>query len=143
MQNAVLWKSDIRISWKSQCVSLLIHGALILLVLLYPWNDGYWPVWLSLVTLVIFDCLRSQRHIQRMQGEMALLKNGVFQWHREEWRIKGRPMMLKWGVFLTIQATAGRRNRRRLWLAVDSMDQESWRSLRFHLQQLERQHDKR
>lgn len=108
-----------------------------------PLNDGYWPLWLFLVTLVIFDCLRSQRHIQRMQGEMALLRSGVFQWHREEWHIKGRTLMLKWGVLITIQSAVGKRQKRRLWLAIDSMSQESWRSLRFHLLQLERQRDSR
>ncbi|MBK5073457.1 protein YgfX [Budviciaceae bacterium CWB-B4] len=142
MPNVVLWHSDIRVSWKTQCISLLIHGALVLLVLLSPWNDGYWPLWLTLVTLVIFDCLRSQRHIQRMQGEMILLSNYDIQWHREEWRISGKPMMLKWGVMLKLASVSGKYSRRRVWLAIDSMDAEAWSSLRFHLLQLDKQQNK-
>ncbi|AKJ41226.1 protein YgfX [Pragia fontium] len=142
MQNVVLWHSDIRVSWKTQCVSLLIHGALVLLVLLSPWNDGYWPLWLSLVTLVIFDCLRSQRHIQRMQGEMLLLNNGVIQWQRNEWKIKGKPIMFSWGISLKLVSITGKHRRRRVWLAIDSMDTESWRSLRFQLLQFDKYEDK-
>ncbi|SUB81440.1 Protein of uncharacterised function (DUF1434) [Pragia fontium] len=142
MQNVVLWHSDIRVSWKTQCVSLLIHGALVLLVLLSPWNDGYWPLWLSLVTLVIFDCLRSQRHIQRMQGEMLLLNNGVIQWQRNEWKIKGKPIMFSWGISLKLASITGKHRRRRVWLAIDSMDTESWRSLRFQLLQFDKYEDK-
>lgn len=135
MQNVVLWHSDIRISWKTQCVSLLIHGALVLLVLLSPWNDGYWPVWLLMVTLVIFDCLRSQRYIQRMQGEMILLNTGVIQWQNYEWQIKSQPLILKWGILLKLVSVAGKRRKKRVWLAIDSMDTESWRGLRFQLLQ--------
>ncbi|GKX62754.1 membrane protein [Pragia fontium] len=113
-----------------------------LLVLLSPWNDGYWPLWLSLVTLVIFDCLRSQRHIQRMQGEMLLLNNGVIQWQRNEWKIKGKPIMFSWGISLKLVSITGKHRRRRVWLAIDSMDTESWRSLRFQLLQFDKYEDK-
>ncbi|MDR0806795.1 MAG: protein YgfX [Enterobacteriaceae bacterium] len=143
MQNVVLWHSDIRVSWKTQYISLLLHGALVLLVLLSPWNDEYWVIWLTLVTLVIFDCLRSQRYIQRMQGEMMLLNNGVIQWQRDEWQIKGRPMILRFAVLLKLTSITNKNRRRRLWIAIDSMDTESWRALRFQLLQIEKSENKR
>lgn len=134
MQNVVLWHSHLRVSWKTQCLSLLIHGALILLILLSPWSQGYWPLWLFLVTLVIFDSLRSQRQIRRMQGEIILLNSFNIQWRRDEWAIKGNPMIFKRGILLNLISTSTKR-RQRMWLAIDSMDAEAWRSLRFHLLQ--------
>ncbi|WP_159565902.1 protein YgfX [Budvicia diplopodorum] len=134
MQNVVLWHSHLRVSWKTQCLSLVIHGALILLVLLSPWPQGSWPLWLLLVTLVIFDSLRSQRQIRRIQGEIALLNNFHIQWRRDEWAIKGKPMVFNRGILLKLMSTTTKR-RQRMWLAIDSMDAEAWRSLRFHLLQ--------
>lgn len=33
----VLWQSDLRISWRAQWFSLLLHGVVAALVLLVPW----------------------------------------------------------------------------------------------------------
>lgn len=134
MKNVVLWYSHLRVSWETQCVSILIHGALILLVLLSPWSQGYWPLWLFLVILVIFDSLRSQRQIRRMRGEIALLNNFHIQWSHDEWVIKGQPIIFSRGILFKLISTTTKRHQR-MWLAIDSMDIEAWRSLRFHLLQ--------
>ncbi len=57
----VLWQSDLRISWRAQWFSLLLHGVVAALVLLVPWPLSYTPIWLLLLSLVVFDCVRSQR----------------------------------------------------------------------------------
>ena len=69
----VLWQSDLRISWRAQWFSLLMHGVVAALVLLMPWPLSYTPLWLILLSLVVFDCVRSQRRIHARQGEIKLL----------------------------------------------------------------------
>ncbi|MCS6068384.1 protein YgfX [Klebsiella variicola subsp. variicola] len=39
----VLWQSDLRISWRAQWFSLLLHGVVAALVLLVPWPLSYTP----------------------------------------------------------------------------------------------------
>ncbi len=67
----VLWQSDLRVSWRSQWMSLLLHGLVAALVLLVPWPLSYTPLWLLLLSFVVFDSVRSQRRINARQGEMG------------------------------------------------------------------------
>lgn len=65
----VLWQSDLRISWRAQWFSLLMHGVVAALVLVLPRPLSYTPLWLILLSLVVFDCVRSQRRIHARQGK--------------------------------------------------------------------------
>ncbi|AVJ19073.1 protein YgfX [Serratia rhizosphaerae] len=123
------WRCDVRISWRTQLISLLAHGALILLILISPWPESYDPVWLLLLTLVVFECIRSQTRIASRQGELRLLSapQRVI-WQGKEWRLVRRPWMLRYGMLLTLQAS-GKRKRRRLWLASDCISSAEWRQL--------------
>jgi toxin CptA len=67
----VLWQSDLRISWRSQWFSLLLHGVVAAIVLLMPWPLSYTPLWLLLLSLVVFDSVRSQRRIHACRGNKA------------------------------------------------------------------------
>ncbi|WP_234013372.1 protein YgfX, partial [Cronobacter dublinensis] len=49
----VLWHSDLRVSWRSQWLSLLLHGAVAVIILLLPWPLRYLPVWMLLLSLVV------------------------------------------------------------------------------------------
>ena len=68
----VLWQSELRVSWRAQWLSLLIHGLVAAVILLMPWPLSYTPLWLVLLSLVVFDCVRSQRRINARQGEIRL-----------------------------------------------------------------------
>ncbi len=80
----VLWQSDLRVSWRAQWLSLLIHGLVAAVILLMPWPLSYTPLWMVLLSLVVFDCVRSQRRINARQGNspvdgraFALARAGV------------------------------------------------------------------
>ena len=124
----VLWQSDLRVSWRAQWLSLLIHGLVAALVLLMPWPLSYTPLWLILLSLVVFDCVRSQRRINTRQGEIKLLMDGRLRWQGQDWTIQGPPWMLKTGMMLRLRADSGKRQH--LWLGADSMDDAEWRDLR-------------
>ncbi|TCV07782.1 toxin CptA [Samsonia erythrinae] len=112
-----------------QLLSLLVHGLLVLLILLAPWPDGYAPMWLVLVTIVMFGFIRSQRSIKSRHGEVVLLSDTILSWRHREWRIVKRPWLLKNGVLLSLQSQDGK-DRKSLWLASDSMGDDEWRHLR-------------
>ena len=125
----VLWQSDLRVSWRAQWVSLLLHGLVAAFILLMPWPLSYTPLWLLLLSLVVFDCVRSQRRINASQGEIKLLMDSRLRWQNQEWDIVGTPWALNSGMMLRLRRIDGRK-RTHLWLAADSMDAGEWRDLR-------------
>ncbi|MDC0725707.1 protein YgfX [Phytobacter diazotrophicus] len=137
----VLWQSDIRVSWRSQWLSLLLHGLMAAFVLLLPWPLSYTPLWLLLLSLVVFDSVRSQRRINACQGEIKLLMDARLRWQGVEWEIVGTPWMLNIGMILRLRREKDGR-RQHLWLAADSMDAQEWRDLRRLIlqQSAQRQH---
>ncbi|MHB9331542.1 protein YgfX [Phytobacter ursingii] len=137
----VLWQSDIRVSWRSQWLSLLLHGLMAAFVLLLPWPLSYTPLWLLLLSLVVFNSVRSQRRINACQGEIKLLMDARLRWQGVEWEIVGTPWMLNIGMILRLRREKDGR-RQHLWLAADSMDAQEWRDLRRLIlqQSAQRQH---
>ncbi|URN98552.1 protein YgfX [Leclercia adecarboxylata] len=125
----VLWQSDLRVSWRSQWMSLLLHGLVAAFILLMPWPLSYTPLWLILLSLVVFDSVRSQRRINARQGEIKLFMDSRLHWLGSEWEIVGTPWMLNSGMMLRLRKSAGQRCHH-LWLAADSMDEGEWRDLR-------------
>ncbi len=109
-----------------------------LMILLAPWPAGYWPVWMTLLLLVLFECIRSQRRITARTGEIVLTDDYRLLWRGHEWQIKQPVWMISHGALLSLRreklkgglAQAMRSRRQRLWLASDSMSQEEWRHLR-------------
>lgn len=109
-----------------------------LIILLAPWPAGYWPVWMTLLLVVIFECIRSQRRITSRHGEISLLDSNRLIWQQQEWVIKQPVWMINSGVLLSLQREkrkgglrqAMRSSRQKLWLASDSMSQLEWRRLR-------------
>ncbi|PWC17764.1 protein YgfX [Brenneria corticis] len=129
------WQCDLRVSWRMQLLSLVVHGLLVLLILLAPWPDSYTALWLGLVTLVVFGFIRSQRNIKVRQGEISLRGATHLRWQQQDWQITKRPWVLKNGILLSLKSMDGK-ERQRLWLASDSMGNDEWR----HLRQLLLQH---
>lgn len=127
----VLWHSDLRVSWRAQWVSLLLHGTAILALLLAPWPARFTLVWMLLLTLVVLECLRSQRRIRSREGNLSLLEAGQLQWRQKRWQICGRPWMSRQAVLLALRSSTGEKEK--LWLCRDSMDEAKWRLLRQHL----------
>lgn len=124
-----LWRANLRISWRTQLFSLLIHGALTLLILLSPWPAGYGSLWILLLTLMIYEFIRSQKRISARRGELCLHREKRVSWHQREWLLDKRPWMLNSGIMLYLREVKGKL-RQRLWIAADSMSQEEWRTLR-------------
>nr|WP_233149068.1 protein YgfX [Shimwellia pseudoproteus] len=124
-----MWQSELRVSWRAQWLSLLLHGVVAAVVLLLPWPLNYLPVWLLLLSLVVLDCVRSQRRINARHGVIKLLENQRVRWQERDWQIQGKPWVIRSGILLRLRDVATAR-RHYLWIAADSLDQEEWRELR-------------
>ena len=130
----VLWQSDLRVSWRAQWFSLMLHGIVAAIILLLPWPLSYMPLWLILLSLVVFDCVRSQRRIHSLQGEVNLTIDYRLRWQGIEWELTAAPWMLQSGMLLRLRHPDTHRSQH-LWLAADSMDAGEWRDLRRILMQ--------
>lgn len=80
----VLWQSDLRVSWRAQWLSLLIHGLVAAVILLMPWPLSYTPLWMVLLSLVVFDCAAASDALMLARGNspvdgraFALARAGV------------------------------------------------------------------
>lgn len=136
----VLWQSELTVSWRSQWVSLLIHGLLALLVLLMPWPIDYTLLWMVLLAIVVFNTVCSQRRIHARRGECKLLDDYSIYWQGHEWTMVGRPWMVDSGMMLKLKRP-GKRTAFHLWLSADSMDIEEWRNIRRLLSQWQANRD--
>ncbi len=127
----VLWRCELRVSWTAQWQSLLIHGAIILLLLLIPWPGSYTLVWIVLLTLVLMESIRSQRRILSRIGTIELLSSRQFHWRRQRWSLVAKPWIGRWAILLSLRSAEGKREW--LWLGIDSMENAEWRLLRQQL----------
>lgn len=124
----VLWQSELRVSWRAQWLSLLLHGVVAAVVLLLPWPLNYLPVWLLLLSLVVLDCVRSQRRINARHGVIKLLEDRRLFWQGRDWIIHRKPWIIDSGMLLCLRGADSAR-RQYLWIASDSMEQAEWREL--------------
>ncbi|VEA32515.1 membrane protein [Salmonella enterica subsp. enterica] len=50
----VLWQSDLRVSWRAQWISLLIHGLVAAVDFIDALAAELYPLWMILLSLVVF-----------------------------------------------------------------------------------------
>lgn len=112
-------------------MSLSLHGVVVIALLLAPWPASLTVVWMLLLTLVVLECVRSQRRIRSREGDIALLADRQLQWRQKHWRICGRPWMTRRAILLALRSAKGEREK--LWLLRDSMNESEWRQLRQQL----------
>ena len=132
------WQCDLSVSWTAQWVSLLLHGVIILILLLFPGTDSHPLIWIVLLILVMMESVRSQRRILTRVGAVELDDSGQVKWRQQQWRLAARPWQSRWMILLSLRNHAGKREK--LWLCFDSMEPAQWRTLHQHLlMQLKRQ----
>lgn len=125
----VLWRTDLRASWRAQWISLAFHSLVMLALLLCPWPANMTLLWLTLLILIILSVVCSQRRIRGAEGELVLSEKGLIDWHGQRYLLARKPFMIQSGMLLVMMPVTGGAHRR-LWVAADSMDNGQWRDLR-------------
>ncbi|ADP11484.1 Uncharacterized protein ygfX [Erwinia sp. Ejp617] len=126
-----LWQCELRQSKLAQRLSLLLHGAVMLALLLPAWPASSGLVRMLSLVLVLLECIRSRRRIRRRRGDVALLTGSVVRWRQRQWQILSRPWLTRQAILLSLHDAKGKRER--LWLFADSMEDSDWRRLRMQL----------
>ncbi|MBZ3672814.1 hypothetical protein JT305_24880 [Salmonella enterica subsp. enterica serovar Senftenberg] len=106
---------------------MLIHGLVAAVILLMPRPLSYTPLWMILLSLVVFDCVRSQRRINTCRERSSYSWTGAYA-GRAGLDALASARLLKSGMVLRLRAESGRHQH--LWLAADSMEEAEWRELR-------------
>lgn len=119
---------DLRVSWQTQLISGLFYGVVIFAILLIPWPQQDWPIWLILIALITLEAMLSQKRISKTKGTLTLLDEKSVYWEGQEWLMTRSPFMLSFGIFLSLKSGLSGKHKG-LWVAADSMAQEQWRGL--------------
>lgn len=127
----VLWLSELRPSRRARHLSLLLHGAALLPLLLAPWPAALAPWWGGLLVLTLLESLRSQRRIRCRTGCLSWSLGRQLRWREQRWHLQAAPWLTPWAILLTLRNARGQRER--LWLFADAMPPAAWRLLRQRL----------
>ena len=125
----VLWKSNLSISWKTQFFSTCVHGAVGMFLLVAPWAPAHSMIWLPLLAVVVAIWAKSQKNISKIKGVAVLVNGNKGQWKKNEWNIVKAPWLSRYGILLSLEALQGKQQKIHLWVAKDSVSEESWRNL--------------
>lgn len=125
---------NLNISWRTQLISGIFYAALIVAILLIPWPEQDWPVWLILVALIALESILAQRRINKTKGQLTLLDKHSVHWAEQKWTITRSPFVLSFGIFLSLKSESSGK-KKLLWIAIDSLSKEQWRNLRYELLQ--------
>ncbi|QGU86408.1 protein YgfX [Erwinia sorbitola] len=125
------WQCNLRPSRQARTLSLLLHSAVMLALLLAPWPDSAALPRAILMLLVLIECLRGQQRLLRCRGDFILREGRVLIWQQRQWRMTSRPWLSRLAMCLSLQETSG--CRQRLWLFADGMENSEWRLLRQQL----------
>ncbi|QUG74468.1 hypothetical protein GKQ23_05365 [Erwinia sp. E602] len=125
------WQSELRLSRCACRLSLLLHGAVLMSLLLAHWPASVTPWWGVLLALTLLESVRSQRRIRRRTGYLSWSLGRQLRWREQRWHLQRPPWLTPWAILLTLRNARGKRER--LWLFADAMPPAAWRLLRQRL----------
>ena len=125
---------NLNVSWRTQLISGIFYAALNVAILLIPWPEQDWPVWLILVALIALESILAQRRINKTKGQLTLLDKRSVRWAEQKWTMVHSPFVLSFGIFLSLRSELSGK-KKLLWIAIDSLSKEQWRNLRYELLQ--------
>lgn len=112
-------------------LTLLLHGAVMLALLLAPWSGADALIFPVLLMLVAVECARSRLRIVRRKGHFILHSGGTVSWQQRQWLILSPPWLSQQAILLSLRDERGQRET--LWLFADAMLNREWRLLRQQL----------
>lgn len=98
-------------------------------LLVAPWARAHSMIWLPLLAVVVASWVKSQKNISKIKGVAVLVNGNKVQWKKNEWNIVKAPWLSRYGILLSLEALQGKQQKIHLWVAKDSVSEESWRNL--------------
>lgn len=102
-----------------------------ILLLIAPWPYVYWPIWLSLCILSLFEFFRCQKRIAKTKGHLIITHDYSVFWQDKYWYIVGNPLITHCFIHLMLESKDPMKHyQQRLWLMRDNVtNKQEWHSL--------------
>lgn len=102
-----------------------------ILLLIAPWPYVYWPIWLSLSILSLFEFFRCQKRIAKTKGPLIITQDYSVFWQNKYWCIVGNPLITHCFIYLMLESKDPVKHyQQRLWLMRDNVtSKQEWHSL--------------
>lgn len=132
-----MWSTKLTISYQQLLISSLFYLLLIIISLILLANtslNSYTPL---IMLLLVIEWCRSFHYFLTIKGEFALFHfmHQIY-WHNQRWYLMRKPLLFRYIIILNLKS---RRNGKRctLFLMIDSIQPNDWRTLHYYLRQIE------
>jgi len=90
-----------------------------------------------LILVLIVEWWRSVNYFRTINGELALFDyiHQIY-WHKQRWHLMRKPLLLRYVVILNLKSCRDGK-RRVLFLMIDNLTPNDWRTLHYHLKQID------
>lgn len=128
-----MWQIQLRISH----YQLLLISSFFLLLWLGFFGLLLFEPYVNLLFIVAgilgYEWFKAYRYCQQLIGEFALFYHvGQLYWQRQRWTIVGRPLLLRYAVFIRLRSLRSGQIST-LFLVSTNMHRHEWRSLCYYL----------
>ncbi|MWP47610.1 protein YgfX [Gilliamella sp. Pas-s27] len=132
-----MWSTQLSISKQQLCIATLFYTVLITLCLVLFANTAFNYCTSVIIPLLIIEWWRCLHYLKIIKSEFALFHyiNQIY-WHKQRWHIMHKPLIFRYVVILNLKSRRNGKNGT-LWLMVDNLQPNDWRTLRFYLKQIE------
>ena len=132
-----MWSTKLTVSYRQLFVTSIFYLLLIIVswVLLIDTSLNSYTT--LIVLLLVIEWWRSICYFKSIKSEFALFHhiNQIY-WRKQRWYLIRKPLQLRYIIILNLKS---RRNGKRctLFLMIDNIQPNDWRTLNYYLQQIE------
>ncbi|SCB81121.1 protein YgfX [Gilliamella intestini] len=132
-----MWSTKLSVSKRQLLISTIFYLILIILCLVMFANTSLNAYTFIIIPLLLIEWWRSVCYLKTIKREFALFHyiNQIY-WHKQRWHLIHKPLIFRYVVILNLKSRHNGKHST-LWLMVDNLQPNDWRTLRFYLKQIE------
>lgn len=128
-----MWSIQLNISYLQLSMSTVFYLLLTCTSLIIFANTALNAYTFVIVLLLIIQWWRSICYFRTIKGELALFDYiQQIYWHNQRWHIMRKPLLFRYVIILNLKSRHDGK-RRTLFLMVDNLMPNDWRTLHYHL----------
>lgn len=128
-----MWSTQLNISCLQICISTAFYLLLTCASLIIFANTALNAYTFIIVLLLTIQWWRSICYFRTIKGELALFDyiHQIY-WHNQRWHIMRKPLLFRYVIILNLKSRHDGK-RHTLFLMVDNLMPNDWRTLHYHL----------
>ena len=132
-----MWSTKLTRSFLQLLVSCCFYLILIIICLIQFADTSLNCYTYILILVLIIEWWRSINYFKTINGELALFEyiHQIY-WHKQRWHLMRKPLLLRYVVILNLKSCRDGK-RRVLFLMIDNLTPNDWRTLHYHLKQID------